>query len=354
MKRQISILLPAFMLLLVLESSLAWAKDHAPGVLPPLFNGWKMEASSLKTSTDPAAADAADPAVLQEYGFNAVESATYTRNGRKMEIKAARFNDASGAYGAFTFYVQPQMGKADIGDRAASSNSRVLFYRGNILVDAQLEQITAMSAADLRALAEVLPRPHGSLAALPTLPGNLPQQSRLPNTERYILGPAALERLEIPVPASLVDFSKGPEVVSAKYRSSSGESTLTLIAYPTPQIAAERLRALQAAFLPGVFKRTGPILAVASGKIPLAEAESLLASVNYDANVTWNEPAKPNPTEDRAAFIVAEVLLVVIFLAIALAIGLAYGWLRVTVKRLVRGRGQEPPEDVEIIRLNLK
>jgi hypothetical protein len=340
------------MLLLVLESSLAWAKE--PGVLPPLFNGWKMEQSSFKTSTDPAAADAADPLVLQEYGFNAMESATYSRNGRKMEVKAARFNDASGAYGAFTYYVQPQMGKADIGDRAASSNSRVLFYRGNILVDAQLEQITAMSAADLRALAELLPRPHGSLAALPTLPGNLPQQSRIPNTERYILGPEALERLGVPVTAGLVDFSKGPEVVSAKYHSSAGESTLTLIAYPTPQIAAERLRGFETALLPGVIKRTGPILAVVSGKIPLPEAESLLASVNYDANVTWNEPTKPNPTEDRAAFIVAEVLLVVIFLAIALAIGLAYGWLRVTFKKLVRGHGQEPPDDVEIIRLNLK
>jgi hypothetical protein len=352
MKRQIFILLPAMVLLPVLAPALAWAEK--PAVLPGEFNGWKLEQATFKTSADPAAADAADPAVLKEYGFNALETASYSRNGRRMEVRAARFNDASGAYGAFTFYLQPQMGTADIGDRAASSNSRVLFYRGNILVDAQLEQVTAMSAADLRALAEALPHPHGSQAALPTLPGNLPKQSRLPNTERYVVGPVALERLGVPVPASLVDFNKGPEIVSAKYRSSSGEATLTLIAYPTPQIAAERLRAFQAAFLPGVFKRTGPILAIASGRIPLSEAESLLASVNYDADVTWNEPAKPNPTEDRAAFIVAEVMLVVVFLAIALGIGLAYGWVRVAVKRLVRGKTAEPSEDVEIIRLNLK
>src|SRR5215472_16021313 len=349
MKRDISILLPAVVFLPMLASSVAWAKE--PGVLPPLFNGWKLEQPSLKTSPDPAVADSADPAVLKEYGFNALETATYSRNGRKMEVRAARFNDASGAYGAFTYYLQPQMGKADIGDRAASSNSRVLFYRGNILVDAQLEQITAMSAADLRALADALPRPWGSLATLPTLPGNLPQQSQLPNTERYIVGPVALERLGVPVPATLVDFSKGPELACAKYRTSTGESMLTLIAYPTPQIAAERLRALQAAFLPGVFKRTGPILAVASGRIPLSEAESLLASVNYDANVTWNEPAKPDPKEDRAAFIVAEVLLVVIFLGIALVIGLAYGWLRMTIRKLTRSGNQGAPEDVEIIRL---
>jgi hypothetical protein len=347
MKRRTYILLPV-----VLASSLAWAKE--PAVLPALFNGWKLEQPSLKTSTDPAAADPADPAVLKEYGFNALETATYSRDGRKMQVKAARFNDATGALGAFTYYLQPQMGQPEIGDRAASSNSRVLFFRGNLLVDVQLEQVTAMSAADLRALAEALPRPHGSRATLPTLPGHLPQKNRVLNTDRYILGPVALERLGIPVPTSLVDFSKGPEVVFARYHVANDEATLTLIAYPTPQMAAERLRALQAAFLPGVFKRTGPILAVASGKIPLAEAESLLASVNYDANVTWNEPAKPDPKEDRAAFIVAEVLLVVIFLGIALVIGLAYGWLRMTVRKLTRSGPEGAPEDVEIIRLNLK
>lgn len=348
MKRHITIFWPATVFLL-LVCSLAWAKE--PAVLPAQFNGWKLDPASFKSSADPAMADAADAAVLKEYDFNTLETGTYSRNGRKMEVRAARFNDSSGAYGAFTFYLQPQMSKVEIGDRAASSNSRVLFFRGNILVDAQLEQVTAMSAADLRALAESLPRPHGKL---PTLPGNLPQQSRLPNTDRYIVGPVALERLAVPVPASLVDFSKEPEVVSARYRSSSGEATLTLIAYPTPQIAAERLRALQAASLPGVFKRTGPILAVASGGIPLSEAESLLASVNYDADVTWNEPAKPNTNEDRAGFIVAEVLLVVIFLAIALGFGLAYGWIRVAFRRLVQGKTAGPPEDVEIIRLNLK
>ena len=112
-----------------------------------------------------------------------------------MQIKAARFADAGGAYGAFTYYVHPQMRVEKIGDKAASNNTRILFYQGNILVDAVLEHITAMSGADLRALADALPRPKGNQAALPTLPANLPAQSLLPNTTRYVAGPVALGRI---------------------------------------------------------------------------------------------------------------------------------------------------------------
>src|SRR5215471_18492098 len=171
----------------------------APGkeglILPSSFHGWTKDASTVKTSSDPAAADPADAAVLKEYGFLDTEMATYTRDQRKMQVKAATFKDASGAYGAFTYYVRPQMQAEKIGDDGASDNSRILFYRGNILVDVTLDRVTAMSAGDLRALADTLPQVHGNLSALPSLPANLPRKLYIPHTERYIAGPIAMEHL---------------------------------------------------------------------------------------------------------------------------------------------------------------
>lgn len=347
---------PCFILALalVLAGSLASAKE--PAQLPPAFNGWEISQQSIKTGSNPAAADPADFAVLKEYGFADFETATYTRNGRNMQVKAARFNDASGAYGAFTFYVQPQMQAEQIGDAGVSNNSRILFYRGNILVDVSIEQVTAMSAADLRALADALPRPRGNVSALPTLPKDLPKQSLLPNSERYIMGPVAMERLAVPIPASLADFSKGPDVEFAKYRSSAGEANLTLIEYPTPQIAAERLRAWQAALPspPFHFKRSGPILAAVSGDAPDSEAQSLLASINYDADVTWNQRTRPNPIENRGAFLLALVLLIIIVLGVALVLGFAFGGFRIIARKLFPNRGFDRPEEVQIISLNLR
>lgn len=337
-------------------SGLAQTKPSST-FLPPAFNGWQIEKQSLKTGSDPAAIDPADFPVLKEYGFADSETAAYIRNGRKMQIKAARFNDASGAYGAFTYYVQPQMRVETIGDAGASNNTRILFYKGNILVDVGLEQVTAMSGADLRSLAEALPHPKGNTAVLPTLPRNLPAQSQVANTSRYLVGPEALARLAVPIPAQLVDFSKSPEIVMARYRTSRGEGTLTIIGYPTPQIARDRIAAMQSVSLDGgpfYFKRSGPFVAAVNGNIPADEAQSLLASVNYDADVTWNQPTKLKPDEDRAGFVVALVLLCVIAVLAALIFGFAFGGIRLLISRFFPNKVFNRPESADFIRLDLK
>src|SRR5579864_3438328 len=169
-------------------ATVASAQSKAPaGPLPQTFSGWWIDAESVKSSKDPAAADATDAPVLKEYGFTDMESGTYSRNGRKMQIKTARFTDATGAFGAFTYYVQPQMQAEKIGDRGASSNTRILFFKGNILVDVSVEHLSAMSGADLRSLADALPRLTNENGKLPTLLANLPTQSLQRNTSRYII-----------------------------------------------------------------------------------------------------------------------------------------------------------------------
>ena len=83
---------------LLLALPLLCGATLAAPLLPPSFAGWQQQVSA-KNTADPAAIDAANPAVLKEYGFNAGETAEYTRDGRKLNIRAARFNDASGAAG---------------------------------------------------------------------------------------------------------------------------------------------------------------------------------------------------------------------------------------------------------------
>src|SRR5580704_6013319 len=81
----------------------------ATSILPQQFGGWQLSGSP-QISPDPVAADPVNAALLKEYGFSDFASATYTRDdGRKLSVKAARFADAIGAYGAFTFYKVPQM-----------------------------------------------------------------------------------------------------------------------------------------------------------------------------------------------------------------------------------------------------
>ncbi len=106
---------------------------------------------------------------------------------------------------------------------------------------------------------------------------------------------------------------------------------MTLVGYPTPQIARERMDAMQAAALTGgpfYFKRTGPYVVAVNGNIPADEAQSLLASVNYDADVMPLQPTKPKPVEDRAGFVFALMMLCVIAVLAALVFGFVFGGVR--------------------------
>src|SRR5450631_218668 len=231
---------------IVLLAATAVAADGAPAtpasVLPTTFGGWQVS-GAIQTSPESAAADPLNAALLKEYGFTDFASGTYLRDdGRKVTIKAARFADASGAYGAFTFYKMPQMVTEQIGDQGASLNERVVFYRGNILVDAVFQKLSAMSAAELRELAASLPKAVGSAAGLPGLPAYLPRKAYVKNSAKYVVGPLALEKVGSRLSAKLVDFGSGAEVAIANYETAGGEATLTLISYPTPQIAAGALQ----------------------------------------------------------------------------------------------------------------
>jgi hypothetical protein len=330
-----------------------------PSILPKAFGGWHLTAAA-QTSTNSESADPTNAALLKEYGFKDFEGGTYTRaDGRKLKIKAARFEDASGAYGAFTFYKMPQMLNERIGDQGASLNERVLFYIGNILVDAVFQQLSAMSAAELRELAEALPKPGGSIANLPGLPAYLPKESYLKNTAKYVVGPLALEANGAPLPVKYVDFSKGAEVVLGGYNLSGARATLMLISYPTPQIAATQLKhiesAQQAHQLDSIVtaKRTGPILVLASGSISSGDAKSLVSDVNYDADVTWNERTNFTRRDNAANLIVGVILLAAIVCGISIVAGIAFGGFRVAIKRLLPGKVFDRPEDVEFISLHL-
>jgi hypothetical protein len=347
------------------------ASGSTAAVLPNEFAGWQVK-GAVTRSDDPAAADAANEPVLREYGFQRLEKAAYTRDdGRNLVIKAAVFSDASGAYGAFTYYYSEEMGQETIGGQAAFLNNRVLFYQGNVLVDAVFDRTSVMSASQLRQLAGLLPQPADNKDKLPSLPTRLPKatdKNAEKNTTKYILGPVALDRVGSPLPSAMVDFKSGAEVVMARYAATAGDATLMLIEYPTPQIAAERLRQIDASHQitqqqPGVAPildvgpffdaRTGPIIVIAAGPLSKSEARSLMSSISYEADVTWNENTYVTKKDNLANFLFNAIVLCGIVVGLALVAGVAFGGLRVFVKRYFPDSVFDRRETMEFISLHL-
>lgn len=358
--RIVRVVLPLIVLLGAAFADQSASKPTSPAeLLPAAFGGWHM--AKPVQSNNAAAADPTNANVLKEYGFTDFEVAAYTRDdGRRLTVKAARFADASGAYGAFSFYKTPAMLNEKIGDQGYSLNERILFYRGNILVDAVFQQLSAMSAAELRELADALPLPAGSSGNLPGLPAYLPKESYRQNTSRYVVGPAALEKLGAPLSPQYVDFSKGAEVVLGDYNVSGSVATMMLISYPTPQIAASQLKQIESAQQAHqlgesqiVSRRTGPILVLVSGPVSAGDAKSLLASVNYDADVTWNQNTYFTRRDNVANLIVGVIILAGIIGGMSIVAGLAFGGFRMAMKRVFPNRVFDRPDQMEIIALHL-
>ena len=349
------------------------SSSPSSSVLPAGFAGWQVQ-GAIDKSDDPSAADAANAPVLKEYGFVRLEKAAYARDdGRHLTIKAAVFEDATDAYGAFTYYLTDDMREDTIGGGAANLNNRVLFYQGNVLVDAVFDRMSVMSAAQLRELAGLLPQAEGNKGNPPSLQTYLPkhafQKSFDRKTTKYILGPVALNRVGSPLPASLVDFKSGAEVVIGKYEAAAGDATLMLIMYPTPQIALERLRQIDASHQiaeqkPGVASivdvgpffdaRTGPIVVIATGPLSKSEARSLMSSISYEADVTWNENTYVSKKDNLANFLFNAIVLCGIVVGLALVAGVAFGGLRLLIKRFFPDSVFDRREAVEFISLHLE
>jgi len=350
------------------QSAPSSSSSQAPAILPQQFAGWQRQ-GSVETSADAAAADATNAAVLKEYRFTDFAASTYLRDdGRTLKIRAARFADASGAFGAYTFYLQPGMTKEQIGDQGAALGQRVLFYRGHVLVDALFSKESPMSGAELRELAGALPRPSGSAGNLPSFIEFMPRRGYVSNTQKYAMGPSALAALAPPVSADMVDFAASSEVTLGRYNTPSGEATLMLISYPTPQLAAEHLRRIDAAHQvtqpqadvstigsagPFFDKRTGPIIAIVTGPMSDSDAKSLLGMVNYEASVTWNQATDQHEVKDLYLLVLNVVILCAILGGLAIVAGVAFGGFRILMKRWFPDKVFDRPEQMEFISLHL-
>jgi hypothetical protein len=341
-------------------------------LLPDSFAGW-IAADKPKTITDPAQADPPNAAALKEYDFSDGMLAEYKRSGETLNLHALRFHDASGAYGAYSFYRQNGWPKEDIGTGATSNHNRVLFWLGNTVVDANFSRIGPMSGAELRELASHLPVPDGSKALAPPILSSLPKDSMDGQTTHYALGPASYAGSGGVLPPDIVGFDRGAEVVTANYSLRSNPATLTIIDYPTPQMAATqetRIRAyinagskaqpawpkpLQDSDLASLeVRRSGPLVALVSGDAIPEESHKLLATIHYEADITSiPQPSGDSEIKKTAQLLLGIASLVIIGVSAALLLGFFLGGFR-ALYRMARGKPISSVYEEEFIHLDLR
>ena len=116
----------------------------------------------------------------------------------------------------------------------------------------------------------------------PLLPGDLIKEGLEPASVRYALGPVGYQAMGGVLPADILGWDKDAESATANYSGTRGSrGTLTVLMYPTPQIAGDRGRAIEKAVNDaGVEKfgtlrmrRVGPMVGVTSGALSVKQAD---------------------------------------------------------------------------------
>ncbi len=296
-------------------------------VWPDMFGAYQR--------TSDAAAKLNDPALWDELGLKDSETAVYQNGKARFTGTVYRLADTTAALAAFDWQRPKNAAPSTVAPLAAETSSALTLVRGNYLL---VFDGYKPDPAELTPLLDSLKDVDGT--PLPTLPSFLPSQDLVPNSERYITGPVALQRFDPGIPPSVAAFHLGSEAQLGVFHSPKGDLTLAVFSYPTNQMAMQKLGEFQK--LPGaVVKRSGPLLAVILSPPDPDEAERLLAQVRYEAQVTLHEPT-PTSVHQVGNMLVNIFVLIGILLVFSIIAGLFVGGFRTFVLRGRHGRQEDP------------
>ena len=173
--------------------SVAAIPAAAQGVLPPSFAGWTAPAPA--TSIPPANLGpllGADASAFREYIVKSAEQRSYTQGAQTATITLYRLRDPSSAYGAYTFLRNDSLSDASIGSYSSTAPDRALIVVGEMLLDVTVPAKQPRPPdADLKQLADLLDK-KADHTPYPFIGEHLPEQGRVKDSERYVIGPLSL------------------------------------------------------------------------------------------------------------------------------------------------------------------
>jgi len=319
-------------------------------LLPQSFGGWQLGGSSQPGAVT---LTTVNKAALQECGPLRSQVNTYTHGGKTMRVEAIEFGDRTGAYSAFTLAVRPDMRVAhEVGSSSAAGDGVVLFTLGDTLVLASPANEADLPA--LKELAKVLPKVSGSRGVAPLLPNFAPAEHLSASGIRYALGPETYAAEGGVLPANSLGWDKSAEAVTGNYNEKHGKETLTLLIYPTPQIAqafekrlSQSVTGLGPSFANARVRRDQELVMVASGTLPASEASAMLANVHMKQLVSVDQDMAPGfhaEVQKTFSLLTSIAILSGVLMGAAVLLGLFLGGGRALVRVMMGKPAATEPE----------
>src|SRR5216683_298704 len=328
-------------------------------VLPTHFSNWSGQPGPMWVETE-APSNYVD--LWKESGRTPGEFCEYLSGGAKIEVDVQKYRDPSSAYEAYTALIRPEMHPSTLNRTSAVDGDRLFVLVGSSILE--VRPTPAISTADLVALVNSVSM-HADQTPLPPIRTFLPRGFS-DGTQRYARGPvafgnaiASLRRDEFANLVSEAGFNVNAEAMFAHYRAGKDEAVLLLIDYPTPQLAEQHLRHLEQALSPvakqarTTIERKGSLLSLVLRPSSAAYGDALRSSVNYETEVTWNEPRQTVSDPPLLSTIAKIFIATFVFMVVAVVLGVAFGGVRVLAKIFFPGKVFDRPEQMDVLQLGL-
>lgn len=251
-------------------------------ILPEqLGNSWRATGPAKQMSTEQFKV-VQDAEVYLEYGLRTVTTRAYANDRDQVSIEVFEMRYPSGAYGLYTF------------NRGLLPAGREEFQTGRYVV--RISRATETSASDQSLVSLIRQHLPESGSDLSPLPSHLPELNKVAESEKYLVGPAALAGLKpFASLGEVISFTGGAEAVTAEYENGGGRMSLIIVDCYTPQLAADnyahlrnQLESLSPEERSGrLLKRIGNYVVEAVGVKDAKAAEAVLNQIKYAPRVYW-------------------------------------------------------------------
>ena len=188
----------------------------AAGAILPDAIGAHARAAALKVANRTA-----DQPLWDELGLKDSDAVQYAYTPAPFTVTAYQLADSTAALAAFDWQRPAASKPSNAAPLAAETLDGLILVHGNYLLHFQGYK---PSKAELEALFGSLQ--HVDHTAFPNL--YLPEKGLVPNSERYIVGPAGLQAFLPGIPASVAGLQMGAEAQSAVFHSPKGDLTASL------------------------------------------------------------------------------------------------------------------------------
>jgi hypothetical protein len=326
-------------------------------VFPQQFGHFNATAPAAPASNP--AGTATDSLETGEAGLLQRMARTYSDGKNEVTVAIGEFRDPSGAYEGYTADLNPGMKASTAGPVSAVDGDKLMFELGSFLV--QISGSRNLGEADLQYLIKDL-RAQADTAPLPPVRAYLPERDLVDGTQRYAQGAAgfsnavnSLGHPELSAISSDLGFATGaePEVMAAQYASGPNRAVLILVAYPNPQLAEQHLRHLLGVVPGEIIERKASLLSLIIAPSSGAYSARLRQSINYDTQVTWNEPSTTATDPPITSTIVKIFIGTGVFMLVAVVLGVAFGGVRILTKKFFPGKVFDRPEEMDVLQLGL-